>query len=141
MTTSNNGIEFIKGHESCRLKAYRCPAGVLTIGWGHTGGVKEGMVITQAQADSMLADDLKVYEAAVNREKLSINQNQFDALVSFCYNVGPGNFRNSKLLKEVRINPLSGKIPGYFASWIRGGGKVLPGLVRRRREESELYFS
>ena len=88
MRTSRKGIEFIKAHEGLRLDAYLCPAGVPTIGYGHTHGVKMGDRITEEQAEKFLIDDLIVAETEVNRYGLNINQNQFDALVSFVYNVG-----------------------------------------------------
>lgn len=134
MRTSQNGINLIKQFEGCRLTAYKCPAGVWTIGYGHTAGVKEGQKITQAQADTYLKEDLKVYEKHVNNLQLPINQNQFDALVSFCYNCGPGNLK--KLVKNRTLSQIADTLLLYN----RGGGVVLKGLVRRRNAERELFL-
>lgn len=141
MRTSRTGIELIKAHEGLRLDAYLCPAGVPTIGYGHTYNVKIGDRITEEQAEKFLIDDLIVAETEVNRYGLNINQNQFDALVSFVYNVGAGNFRGSTLLKRLKANPNDPDIANQFKKWVYGGGKVLPGLVRRRNEEAKLYFN
>ena len=93
MKTSNNGLQLIKNFEGCRLTAYKCPAGVWTIGYGHTAGVKQGMTITQEQADNYLKSDLVIYENHVNNLNRSFNQNEFDALVSFTYNCGAGSLQ------------------------------------------------
>ena len=95
MKTSDNGIAFIKRHEGVRLQAYLCPAGVWTIGYGHTSSVKQGDRISQSQADTYLRADLRTAEQAINKQRLNLNQNQFDALVSFVFNVGSGNFEKS----------------------------------------------
>ena len=139
MKTSDKGIELIKRHEELRLKAYQCPAGVWTIGYGSTGGVRPGDVITEAQAEVKLREDLRTAENEVNRHKLNINQNQFDALVSFTFNVGSGNFRSSTLLKRIKENPNHPDIENQFGRWIYAKGRVLPGLVKRRKEEANLY--
>ncbi len=148
MSTSKNGIEIIKEHEAFRSKPYLCPAGIPTIGYGATyypNGRKVKITdkpITRETAEEILLDMLKKYERAVNRYvQLPINQNQFDALVSFCYNVGPENFRRSTLLKRINKNPCDPDIKRQFARWNRGGGRVLNGLIRRRKEEANLYFS
>lgn len=141
MKTSDKGIELIKRHEELRLKAYQCPAGVWTIGYGSTGGVRPGDVITEAQAEALLREDIRTVEREVGRHKLNINQNQFDALVSFTFNVGSGNFRSSTLLKRIKENPDHPDIPNQFRRWVNAGGKKLGGLVKRREEESKLYFS
>ena len=108
MRASKVLIEALKGFESCHLKAYKCPAGVWTIGWGHTKGVKEGQVITQGQADSLLDGDLLSFVTHVNKLGLRLTQGQFDALVDFAYNCGTGNLDKSTLLRKVRVNaPLS----------------------------------
>lgn len=134
MNISENGLNLIKQFEGCRLTTYRCPAGKLTIGWGHTANVKEGQTITQKQADDMLKQDMKVYENHVNNiVKIKLNQNQFDALVSFCYNCGPGNLK--KLVNGRKVEQISDAILLYNKS----GGKVLNGLVRRRKAEQELF--
>lgn len=142
MKTGEKGIALIKSFESLQLKAYRCPAGILTIGYGHTGNdVFERMEITEVQAKRLLASDLVASENAVNSEKLTLTQNQFDALVSFTYNCGICNFQKSTLLKMIRVNPNSANIAFEFAKWNKGGGRVLAGLVRRRKAEAELYSS
>ena len=141
MKTSSKGIALIKEFEGLRLKAYKCPGGVWTIGYGHTAGVKPGIVITEAQAEQFLKEDLITFEKAVNTQNLSLNQNQFDALVSFTYNVGTGNFSSSTLLRKVRANPLDNSIMDEFLRWVYSKGRVLPGLQHRRLAEMKLYFS
>lgn len=140
MKTSSKGIEFIKKHEGFRARAYQCPAGVWTIGYGHTRGVKSGDVIDKAQGERFLIQDVQTAEQEVNSHGLIINQNQFDALVSFVFNVGSGNFSRSTLLRKLKVNTNDSTISYEFSRWKHGGGKVLPGLVKRRKEESELYF-
>ena len=141
MNTSPKGIALIKEFEGLRLKAYKCPGGVWTIGYGHTAGVKPGMVITEAQAEEYLKADLIAFERYLNGLGLALNQNQFDALVSFIYNVGTGNFSNSTLLRKVRANPQDNSIMDEFLRWVYSKGRVLPGLQRRRLAEMKLYFS
>ncbi len=140
MKTSNKGIDLIKKHEGFRSKAYRCSANVLTIGFGHTLNVKSTDVIDKAQAEVFLRQDVEFAEKEVNRHNLDINQNQFDALVSFVFNLGVGNFARSTLLRKIKSNPNDPTIRKEFERWIYAGGKVLIGLVRRRKEEAELYF-
>lgn len=141
MTTSDKGIELIKKFEGCKLEAYLCPAGIPTIGYGHTRSVKIGQTITQDVADKLLKFDLKdEYEYYVNNYSLHINQNQFDALVSFVYNVGPGNFSKSTLLKKAMKNANDPTIAVEFMKWTKSKGKELLGLRKRRLAESELYF-
>ena len=141
MKTSPKGIALIKEFEGLRLKAYKCPGGVWTIGYGHTAGVKSGMVISEAQAEEYLKADLIAYERYLNGLGLALNQNQFDALVSFIYNVGTGNFSSSTLLRKVRANPQDNSIMDEFLRWVYSKGRVLPGLQRRRLAEMKLYFS
>ena len=143
MKISNKGIELIKRHEGLRLKAYKCPAGVWTIGYGHTGkDTYEGLEITPGSANELLTLDLERFEKAVNRlVESAINQQQFDALVSFAFNLGEGALKNSTLLKRINANPIDATISGEFSKWVNAGGKPLPGLVRRRKEEADLYFS
>lgn len=146
---SVKAILIIKQCEGCRLKPYLCPAGIPTIGWGSTrypNGVRVSMkdpAITQAKADEMLLCDLKAFEADVTSltKSVKLNQNQFDALVDFSYNCGVGNLRSSTLLKKVLSNPNDTSISLEFAKWNKGNGKVLPGLVKRRKLEADLYFS
>ena len=141
MKTSPKGIALIKEFEGLRLKAYLCPGGVWTIGYGLTAGVKPGMVISEAQAEEYLKADLIAFERYLNGLGLVINQNQFDALVSFIYNVGTGNFYSSTLLRKVRANPQDNSIMDEFLRWVYSKGRVLPGLQRRRLAEMKLYFS
>ena len=140
MKTSNKGIELIKQHEGFRARAYKCPADVWTIGFGHTRGVKSGDVITKEQGERFLIQDVQIAEQEVNSHGLTFNQNQFDALVSFVFNVGSGNFTRSTLLHKVKVNANDPTIAYEFSRWKYGGGKVLPGLVRRRKDETDLYF-
>ena len=141
MNTSPKGIALIKEFEGLRLKAYQCPGGVWTIGYGHTAGVKPGMLISKAQAEEYLKADLIAFERYLNGLGLALNQNQFDALVSFIYNVGTGNFSSSTLLRKVRANPQENSIMDEFLRWVYSKGRVLPGLQRRRLAEMKLYFS
>ena len=137
MRTSSKGVSLIKSFEGCRLKAYKCPAGVWTIGYGHTAGVKEGDTITQEQADEYLRNDLAKYEKAVLKYDgiYHFNQNQFDALVSFTYNCGAGNLKNLTDSGKRTIAQISAKLPLYN----KAGGVVLYGLQRRRAAERELF--
>ena len=141
MKTSNNGIELIKRHEGLRLNAYKCTSGKLTIGYGHTKGVKIGQTITKEEAERLLREDLIVAENEINRHNLNLNQNQFDALVSFVFNVGVGNFQTSTLLKKIKLDPNNKSIENEFKRWVYSGGKVSLGLIKRRKEEAELYFN
>ncbi|MBO5739009.1 glycoside hydrolase family protein [bacterium] len=140
MNISETGIELIKKFEGCVLKAYKCPAGVWTIGYGHTSGVKEGQTITKAEAEDYLKQDLTTFETYVsNLVTVAINQNQFDALVSFCYNLGPGNLKSSTLLKLLNAKNYS-EAAEQFDRWIYAGGKKLSGLVKRRAAEKALFL-
>ena len=135
MKINQAGIELIKEFEGCRLVAYRCPAGVLTIGYGHTAGVTEGMVINKVQAENMLKSDLAKYEKYVTENvNIPLNENQFSALVSFCYNCGVGN------LKKLVKNRTTDQIADALLLYNKAAGKVLKGLVRRRKEERELFL-
>lgn len=144
METSNRGLELIKRHEGCRLRAYKCPAGVWTVGYGSTRGVNRWTVITWQEAEVRLREDLKVAELSVEKVRYlqpRLTQCQFDALVSFVFNVGSGNFEKSTLRKKVLANPSDGSIRDEFLKWIHANGKPLDGLRKRRRDEAELYFS
>lgn len=141
MKTSPKGIALIKEFEGLRLKAYKCSGGVWTIGYGHTAGVKPGMIITESQSEEYLKADLSAFERYLNGLGLALNQNQFDALVSFIYNVGTGNFSSSTLLRKIRANPQDNSIVDEFLRWVYSKGRVLPGLQRRRLAEMKLYFS
>ena len=140
MNISEAGIQLIKKFEGCSLKAYKCPAGIWTIGYGHTSGVKEGQTITKKEAEAYLKQDLITFETFVsNLVTVAINQNQFDALVSFCYNLGPGNLRSSTLLKRINAGDFNGAAE-QFDRWVYAGGKKLSGLVKRRAAEKALFL-
>lgn len=141
--TSANGQAFIKKHEKLELNAYPDPGTKgepYTIGYGHTGGVKKTDKITEKQASDFLANDLKTAENAVkSKVTVPLNQNQFDALVSFIFNVGGGNFAKSTLLKKLNKKDYAGAAD-EFPKWNKGGGKVLGGLVTRRKDERDLFL-
>lgn len=144
MKTSPRGAALIKQYEGLRLSAYLCPAGVWTIGYGHTGtDVYPGLIVTGRRAEELLEQDLGKFEAAVLRlVKVPLTQNQFDALVSFAFNVGVSALERSTLLKYTnqRKHALAA---GEFLKWnkatVNGKKQILLGLVRRRKEESDLY--
>ena len=139
MNIGQKGIDLIKHFEGCELNAYKCPAGVWTIGYGHIKGVSEGLSITQEQAEQMLLDELKEYENYINElVTVNLSQNQFDALVSWVYNLGPANLQSSTLLKVLNSGDYSG-VPAQIERWNKAGGKVLEGLIRRREAESALF--
>lgn len=140
MKTSDKGIELIKKFEGCKLTAYRDAVGVLTIGYGHTGDVKEGQKITQKKADALLISDLEKFEMGVNLlilAKYKFTQNEFDALVSFAYNCGLGNLQ--KLTNYGKRN--KGQIADAIPLYNKAGGKVLNGLTKRRKAERDLFLS
>lgn len=141
MKTSDKGIELIKAHEGFRPHAYLCPAGKWTIGYGHTGGVKGGDVITREQGEAFLQSDVAGCEKEVNAVGVKLTQNQFDALVSFVFNFGGPKFRTSTLLKRIREDVNDPRIRHEFSRWIYAKGKIEPGLVKRRKVEADLYFS
>jgi len=141
MKISKAGLDLIKQYEGLKLTAYRCSAGVLTIGYGHTHGVKTGDVITAQQADEYLREDVQIAELNVNTNvKTPLTQNQFDALVSFVFNVGVGNFVKSTLLKKLNTGNYSGAADELL-KWVNAGGKPLDGLRKRRTAERELFLS
>lgn len=140
MTTSERGLALIKKFEGCRLQAYKCPAGVWTIGWGHTRGVTKGQVISQVDAERMLREDIAPIEQQVNALGINLRQGQFDALVSFIFNLGIGNFNGSTLKKRIVAKADDAIIAAEFKKWNKAGGKVMPGLVRRREEEAALWI-
>ena len=148
MKTSQKGIDLIKKYEGFRATSYLCPASVPTIGYGATyypNGRKVTMddaPITEQEAEYMLRKMLTSYENGVNRYvQKPINQNQYDALVSFAYNLGLGALKSSTLLRKVNQDPDDKSIEKEFLKWVKAGGNVLKGLVKRRLEESQLYFS
>lgn len=138
MKTSKTGLDLIKTFEGCRLKAYKCPADVWTIGYGHTGSdVKQGMVITQAEADRLLQQDLERFEKNVMKfnNKYHWTQNEFDALVSFAFNIGS--------IDQLTANGTRTKaqIAQAMLLYNKAGGKVLPGLTKRRQAERQLFLT
>ena len=141
MKSTNYAILLIKSFEQLRLNSYLCPAGVWTIGYGHTDGVNQGMLITEKTADAFLKQDIKKAEDEVNRIDADLTQEQFDALVSFVFNVGDRAFRVSTLRKLIERNPSDPKIADEFHRWVYAGNKMLPGLVKRREQEIKLYYS
>lgn len=162
MKTNQAGIKILHDFEKCAkelpngmIQAYKCPADVWTIGWGNTfyedgRPVKEGDVITKERADSLFQVILNRFERDVlSLVKSKVNQNQFSALVSFAYNVGsdidadsiPEGLGDSTLLKLVNADPNDPSIRNEFGQWKKSKGKVLPGLIRRRKAEADLYFT
>ena len=137
MKISQNGINLVKRFEGCRLMAYKCPAGVWTIGYGHTGSdVWQGLTITQAKAEQLLRQDMMKFETHVMKfnNRYHWNQNEFDALVSFAFNVGSIN-QLTQNGKRSRV-----QIAAAMLKYNRGGGKILPGLTKRRQAEQELFL-
>ena len=139
MKLGERGTEILKYFEGCKLTAYQDSVGVWTIGYGHTKGVFDGMTITQEEADQMLLTELEEYEGYIeDMVTVPLTQNQFDALVVWIYNLGPTNFKNSTLLKE--LNAGNYNAAGQeITRWNKAGGKVLAGLVKRREAEAELF--
>ena len=149
-TINEQGLALIKEFEGCRLEAYLCPAGVPTIGYGHTKTAEMGMVITESRAETLLRDDLKDAEAAVDRLVTApINENQFSALVSFVFNIGssvalggePGAFDRSTLLSLLNANAEMDIVANQLLRWNKAGDRELPGLTRRRQAERALFLN
>jgi len=139
MNISQEGLSLIKKFEGCELEAYKCAAGVLTIGYGSTKGVKEGDTITQEEADNLLLHEMKEYESYINDNvTVDLKQNQFDALVSWVFNLGPANLKASTMLKVLN-NKEYDDVPAQIKRWNKAGGKVLQGLIRRREAEALLF--
>lgn len=147
MNLDAKGREFLHNEEGLRLTAYKDQIGKWTIAFGNTymldgSPVKEGDELTMAQANQLFAVKIKEYEATVTKGvKVALTQNQFNALVSLCYNIGTGAFSNSTLLKKVNAKAPAEDIEAQFNLWKKGGGKVLPVLVARRKREFKLYQS
>lgn len=148
MKTSQKGISLIKSYEACKLKAYQYKGDIATIGWGSTRyedgtPVHLGEEITQERADQLFLNTLTKFEAKVSGllTGCSINQNQFDALVSFAYNLGWGALGDSTLLKKVKKNPKDPSIEAEFLKWVSPGTQFTNGLKKRRQAESDLYFT
>ena len=144
---SHKGLNIIKKYESLRLNPYLCPAGVPTVGWGSTfyeDGTRVRLSdasITEERAQELLDHIVSIFEKTVDSyTRDDINQNQFDALVCFAYNVGTSNLKSSTLLKKVNKDPNDKTIATEFTKWNHSDGKVEPGLTKRRKEEANLYF-
>ncbi len=141
MKISQEGISLIKKFEGCKLEAYKCSAGVWTIGYGHTEGVKEGDTCTQEEAEKLLRGDLFKFEEYVeDNVTVELDQSQFDALVAWTFNLGPGNLRESTMLKKLNNSDYA-SVPFEMRRWNKAGGQTLDGLIRRRKAESLLFES
>ena len=139
MKTSKDGLQLIKDFEGLELNAYKCAAGVWTIGYGHIKGVQEGMSISEARANEMLNEELTEYENYINKGvTVPLSQCQFDAMVSWVYNLGNGNLTSSTLLKVLNSGDYAG-VPAQMLRWNKAGGKVLAGLTRRRQAEADMF--
>ena len=139
MEISSEGIALIKKFEGCELKAYRCAANVLTIGYGHTKDVTEDMEITQEEAENMLIHELMDYCNYVDMYvEVPLEQNQFDSLVSWTYNLGPTNLKSSTLLKVLNNKDYEG-VPAQIKRWNKANGEVKKGLIRRREAEALMF--
>ena len=145
MKTNESGITLIKSFEGLRLKSYKCPSGIWTVGYGHTGkDVNPGMTITREEAEALLKKDIELFEIGVEKvidENITLTSNQFSALVSFSFNVGLENFKKSTLLKLINSGHKDDLelIHKQFSRWVYANKKVLPGLVKRREAEFKLY--
>lgn len=142
MKLDKSGLDFIKKHEGCKLKAYLDSAKVYTIGYGNTNfHVHKGMTITQGEADNLFAHDVQWAEKAVNKYvKVPMTQSEFTALVDFVFNIGTGAFRKSTLVRKLNDKNYSGASE-EFSRWTHAGGKVLKGLVTRREDERQLFLA
>ncbi len=139
MNISQEGISLIKKFEGCELEAYQCAAGVWTIGYGSTKGVKEGDTLTQKEADNLLLHEMQEYEGYIKELiKVPLKQNQFDALVSWVFNLGPANLKASTMLKFLNAGDYH-LIPSQIKRWNKASGKVLEGLIRRREAEALMF--
>ena len=141
MRISEEGKQLIRDFEGLRLSAYRDAVGVLTIGYGHTRGVRPGQVITRAEAEKLLSADLEPIERQLTADlgEDGVLQCQFDALCSFCFNLGIGAYMHSTLRKYVKAGR-DADADKEFGKWVHAGGRVLPGLVRRRKAERKMFL-
>lgn len=140
MTTSVEGKRLIKNFEGLRLEAYKCPAGVPTIGYGHTKGVKIGQKITAAQAEDYLVEDIGPIERELNNLEINFRQEQFDALVSWIFNLGLGNFRHSTMLIRISTDASDVEITDQMVRWVNSTGSPLIGLKKRRIAEANMFL-
>lgn len=141
MNINSKGLALIQAYEGCRLTAYRCPAGILTIGYGSTREVREGQTITQEQADDLLRDDLTFFENHMTKalEGIEYTSNQFSACVSLMYNIGVAAFLKSSVLRRMKDGDFAGAADA-FLMWNKAGGRELAGLTRRRKAERKLFL-
>ena len=140
MTISQKGINLIKTFEGCKLFAYRDSVGIATIGYGHTKDVRIGMSITQKQAEEFLKSDIKPVERILNGMGVNYTQNQFDALTSWIFNLGEGNFKKSTMYKKIISKASDTDITDQMIKWHNAGGKPLLGLKRRRVAEANMFI-
>lgn len=138
MRASNILIEAIKGFEGFRAEAYKCPAGVWTIGYGHTGGVKKGQRVSPARAEELLLADLRSAEESVSKLGVAKTQGQYDALVDITFNCG--DMSKSTLVRKIREGAGKDEITKEFMRWVHSDGKVLPGLIKRRAWDADRFF-
>ena len=139
MKMSEEGISLIKKFEGCKLEAYLDAVDVPTIAYGRTKDVKIGDICTQQQAEDWLEEELVEYEGYVNEAvKVELTQPQFDSLVSWTYNLGPSNLNRSSMLRVLNTSDYD-NVPEQIMRWNKAGGRVLPGLVRRREAEAEMF--
>lgn len=141
MRMSDYAFIRLKEFEGFSAEAYQCPGGVWTIGYGHTKGVKKGQRITEEDASRLLVKDVEYFEQFLAKEPYEeeLTQGQWDALTDFLFNLGPGNFLSSTLRKKLLRNIDDSTIPDEFRRWNRSKGKVLPGLVKRREWEAQMF--
>lgn len=140
MKISQKGIDLIKKFEGCKLYAYRDSVGVATIGYGHIKGVKMGMSITQQQAEMFLKEDIKPVETFLNGMCINYTQGQFDALTSWIFNLGQGNFKSSTMYKYIVARKSDLEITDQMVKWHNAGGKPLLGLMKRRCSEANMFL-
>lgn len=139
MKASQKLIDHIRRSEACALTAYKDTAGVWTIGYGHTEGVKKGDRITAYQAEQFLRDDLAKFEPVANKCRRIGTQGRYDAILDFIYNCGPANFNSSTLKKYIECGRATWEIQEQFLRWVNAGGKKQGGLVTRRIWEANRF--
>ena len=146
MKIGSEGLKLIKEFEGCKLISYKCPAGVWTIGIGSTryadgSPVKANQALPNEEAALMLlTKTVASYEHTVNTIGIELTQNEYDALVCLCYNIGSGNFASSTLVKMLKAGEHKSEVAKQFLRWDKAGGKPLAGLTRRRNAEAELFL-
>jgi lysozyme len=140
MKTSQQGLDLIKEFEGLRLEAYKCPAGVWTVGYGTTKGVKPGMKITEKKAEKLLLEDVKQFETFLNRVRVNFCQECFDAIIDWLYNLGTANFNRSTMRQFIIGDRDDEEITDQLVKWVNSGGIPLTGLKRRRIAEANLFL-